>query len=51
MRHYVGTDTEGMSSFAQNGQTEDVEDRQHATDGAAPTEQTTVIAPGRDCRR
>ena len=46
--HDVGTDIEGMSRFTQNGQTEDVEARQHAADSAAPAEQTTVIAPGRD---
>ena len=51
MWHYVRTDVEGMSRLTQNSQTEDVEARQHATDGAAAAEQTTVIAPGSDCQR
>ena len=50
-RHNIGTDVEGVSRFTQNGQTEDVEARQLAGDGAAPAEQTTVIAPGRDGQR
>jgi hypothetical protein len=50
-RQNVGTDVEGVSRFTQNGQTEDVEARQLAADGAATVEQTAVIAPGRDGQR
>ena len=46
-RQNVGTNVEWMSRFTQNGQAEDVEARQLAADSAAPTEQSTVIAPGR----
>jgi|GEM_PF-5014283 len=50
-RQNVRTDVEGVSRFTQNGQAEDVEARQLAADSAAPAEQTTLIAPGRDGQR
>ena len=51
VRPNVGTDVEGVSRFTQNGQTEDAEASQHAAESAAPAEQTTVIAQGRDGQR